>query len=77
MSERKLLNTTQMAQFVARGFLQFDGVVPAELNQAFLDDIGQASAPDPGRKSARKSVHESDRKSDPPNLQEPRCPRPP
>jgi hypothetical protein len=68
MSERKLLNTTQMAQFVARGFLRFDGVVPAELNQAFLDDIGQAS--DPGRKSVRESGRKSGSKNDPPNLQE-------
>ncbi len=38
MSE--LLNSEQMAQFAARGFLKFEGVVPEELNQQFLEEIG-------------------------------------
>ncbi len=36
----ELLNSTQMARFVARGFLRFDAVVPDALNQKFLADIG-------------------------------------
>ena len=35
-----LLNSRQMAQFAARGFLRFDGIVPEQINQQFLDDIG-------------------------------------
>lgn len=35
-----LLNSQQMAQFAARGFLRFDGIVPEKINQQFLDDIG-------------------------------------
>jgi hypothetical protein len=29
-----------MASFVARGFLRFDGIVPNEINEQFLSDIG-------------------------------------
>lgn len=37
MSDRQnLLNSRQMAEFVARGFLRFDGIVPAEINQATM-----------------------------------------
>jgi len=43
MSNLIRLNTTQMAQFAARGFLRFDAVVPEALNQQFLNDIGDAS----------------------------------
>ena len=32
-AEQYLLNTKQMAQFVADGFLRFDELVPAELNE--------------------------------------------
>ncbi len=35
-----LLNSTQMAQFAARGFLRMDSVVPEALNQQFLADVG-------------------------------------
>lgn len=41
MAERVLLKTSQMATFVARGFLRFDGVVPAAVNQQFLDEAGR------------------------------------
>jgi len=34
------LSTMQMAQFTARGFLRFDGVVPQTLNRRFLADVG-------------------------------------
>ncbi len=37
------LTTEQMATFAARGFLRFDGIIPEEINQQFLDDIGGAS----------------------------------
>ena len=40
MANPELLNSTQMAQFVARGFLRFDALVPEALNQKFLSDIG-------------------------------------
>ena len=40
MSNHKLLTTRQMAHFAASGFLRLDAVVPEELNQAFLDEIG-------------------------------------
>jgi Phytanoyl-CoA dioxygenase (PhyH) len=34
-----LLNSIQMAQFVARGFLRFDELIPKELNEAIMRDI--------------------------------------
>lgn len=37
-----LLNSKQMAAFAARGFLRFDGVVPEEINQQFLVELGDA-----------------------------------
>ncbi len=40
MNEPTLLNSLQMAEFASRGFLRLDGVVPADINQQFLDDIG-------------------------------------
>jgi len=43
MSNLIRLNTTQMAQFAARGFVRFDAVVPEALNQQFLEDVGEAS----------------------------------
>ncbi len=36
----KLLSSEQMASFAARGFLRFDGIVPDEINQQFLSDVG-------------------------------------
>ncbi len=36
------LNSLQMANFAARGFLRFDGCVPAALNAAFLAQVQQA-----------------------------------
>ena len=40
MGEPVLLSSKQMAEFTARGCLRMDAVVPAEINQQFLDDIG-------------------------------------
>ncbi len=37
------LTTSQMAEFAARGFLRFDGIVPDAINQQFLGDIAHAS----------------------------------
>lgn len=34
---QELLSSEQMAEFVANGFLRFEGIVPDELNQACLD----------------------------------------
>jgi ribosomal protein S27AE len=40
MVEKKdLLTTNQMAEFVARGFLRFDELVPDEINQAVMREI--------------------------------------
>jgi hypothetical protein len=40
-----LLSGSDLARFVARGFLRFDGVVDHELNQAFLAAIADGSLP--------------------------------
>lgn len=40
MSNAELLKTTDMARFAALGYLRLDGVVPENLNQQFLRDIG-------------------------------------
>jgi len=48
-----LLSSLDMARFVARGFLRFDGVVPAEINDQFLAEAGEADYPKPGRKMLR------------------------
>ena len=40
MTDSILLNSQQMAQFTARGFLRFDAAVPDSVNQAFLSEIG-------------------------------------
>src|SRR3954447_173196 len=45
MAERVLLDSQQMATFVARGFLRFDAVVPDEINQQFLDEVGRPPQP--------------------------------
>ena len=39
------LTTCQMASFAARGFLRFDGRVPADINEQFLDDAGRLATP--------------------------------
>lgn len=45
-----LLTDEQMAHFVARGFLRFDGVVPAEINARFMAEAGEAPDAVEGRK---------------------------
>ena len=40
MTEAKLLNSMQMAEFVANGFLRMDEIVPDEINARFLADLG-------------------------------------
>ncbi len=37
VARKDLLSTADMARFVARGFLRFDGVVPNDINQDFLE----------------------------------------
>lgn len=39
VAKEHLLNSKQVAEFVARGFLRFDELVPAEINQAVMDAI--------------------------------------
>lgn len=39
IDKKYLLTSPQVASFVARGFLRFDELVPAELNQAVMDEI--------------------------------------
>jgi Phytanoyl-CoA dioxygenase (PhyH) len=41
-----LLDSRQMARFVARGFLRLDAVVPAHINAAFLAALGQVDTGD-------------------------------
>jgi Phytanoyl-CoA dioxygenase (PhyH) len=38
-SDVPLLNSTQMAQFTAKGFLRFDAVVPAEVNALCIEEM--------------------------------------
>ena len=48
VDKRYLLGSKQMAEFVARGVLQFDEIVPEEINQAVIAEIdgdGIASQP--------------------------------
>lgn len=40
---RPRLDSRTMARFAARGFLLFEGIVPDEINRAFLDGLGDAS----------------------------------
>lgn len=39
----RLLTTQQMARFAASGYLRFDGLIPDELNAAFLEEIGHTA----------------------------------
>ena len=50
MSRPPLLDSRQMARFVARGFLRFDAVVPADINEQFLAESGRPPEPAPGTK---------------------------
>lgn len=43
MSNAELLSTLDMARFASEGYLRFDAVVPEELNQQFLKDIGHVA----------------------------------
>jgi hypothetical protein len=56
MSGREhLLDSRQVARFVARGFLRFDGLIPAELNRAFLAAF-DAGLPEPKPAGTRLSA---------------------
>ena len=41
------LNSVAMATFAARGFLRFDGRVPADVNARFMDEAGRLEVPSP------------------------------
>jgi hypothetical protein len=43
MNDLPLLSSAQMASFVARGFLRFDGAVPAEINAQFMAEAGEVA----------------------------------
>ncbi len=45
-----LLTSAQMATFVARGFLRFDGVVPQDINDQFLAEAGEMPPPTAGQR---------------------------
>ena len=53
MSGLPLLSAEQMASFVARGFLRFDGVVPDEINRQFMEAVGEIAPAVPGQKLRR------------------------
>ena len=48
MNESPLLTSAQMATFVARGFLRFDGVVPDAINQQFMAEAGDIPSAEAG-----------------------------
>ncbi len=48
------LNSRQMASFAARGLLRFDGKVPTDINEQFLDEAGRPPTPAPG--ASKKSL---------------------
>ncbi len=52
MAERVLLNSQQMATFVARGFLRFDAAVPKAINEQFIDEVGRPPTPGAGMRKA-------------------------
>ena len=41
--------SVQMAHFAAHGLLRFDGRVPADINEQFLDEAGRLKTPAPGQ----------------------------
>lgn len=43
VDKQYLLNSKQMAQFVAQGYLRFDGLVPDEINRAVMTEIDAGS----------------------------------
>ncbi len=46
MADPVLLSSRQMAEFAARGFLRFDGVVPDGINQRFAADAAAKNIPE-------------------------------
>ena len=42
MSDAKLLDSQRMAEFVARGFLKFDAIVPETINADFMASMPSA-----------------------------------
>jgi len=50
MNQPPLLTSAQMASFVARGFLRFDGVVPDAINRQFMAEAGDIPEAEAGTK---------------------------
>jgi len=50
VSEPVLLTSTQVASFVARGFLRFDAAVPSDINAQFMAEAGAVAEPVEGAK---------------------------
>jgi hypothetical protein len=48
MTAPQLLTSAQVASFVARGFLRFDAVVPADINAQFMAEAGEVADPTDG-----------------------------
>lgn len=48
----ELFNSVQMANFAAHGVLRFDGRVPAQVNERFLDEAGRMEAPAPDEQAS-------------------------
>jgi ribosomal protein S27AE len=46
-AEPRLLSTDQMAEFVSRGLLRFDGLIDAKTNEVALAELRAASGPSP------------------------------
>jgi hypothetical protein len=53
MTEPVLLTSPQVATFVARGFLRFDAVVPADINDQFMAEAGAVAEPREGDRIAK------------------------
>ena len=51
-----LLNSIQMAQFVARGFLRFDELIPKEINEAIMKRHRRRNGQGAGRRDAALAV---------------------
>ena len=58
MSEPQLLSSPDVARFVARGFLRFDGVVPDAINAQFMREAGEVQAAD-GERGIRQVYGEA------------------
>jgi hypothetical protein len=51
-----LLSTVQVAEFVSRGFLRFDGLIPDEVNRLAADELSESGSSRLGRRYAPGSA---------------------